>query len=669
MGVDLLQVGVSGLLTSQQRLGTTGHNIANVNTEGYSRQNVLQETSNPVRAGSNFSGTGTRISQIERVFDQFRYNEVVFNQTLDSSANTTAKKMQRLDETMSLIGKNITTSLNNLFGAVNALVDVPGDIGLREVMLSKAETLSKSMSSVQSALNAEYNSVNEDLEASAKVVSEIAEQLAALNRDIVKASAGGATASDLLDKRDQLVKKLSSFTSVSTVETNDKALNVYIAGGQTLVTGTTKFSIAVENGNPDPRQKQLFIQSPSGAKQALPSGNIGGSMGALIKYRDGVLSSTMNKLGQTAISVADAFNTAQSQGVDLNGLRGQNLFKDINDTESMSRRFLNKTDNSGNLTAAVEINDINKLTSDDYRLDFNGGNYTLTNQRTGKTQTLTPDNPAAAVGSRSYTTSDGFIFKETGGAPQNGDNYIIQPTRQGATNLAVNLTQPEQIATSSIVETYASKENVNTAKLEITSVDNTSATGFPSAGNDLKLQVHEAPVGTFNYRVLDKSGNAVPLADASGTALGTSATYTTSPLKFQAAGMSFTLVGEPKGQGVNAPEVYDIKYSVGSGNNKNALSMASLVDKKLANAGRSTMNDLYEESVTSVGSATATANIEAKAAKTLFSQAEARMSNTSGVNLDEEASNMLRFQQAYSASARVISTANEIFNTLLQAAR
>ena len=90
MGVDLLQVGVSGLLSSQQRLGTTGHNIANVNTDGFSRQTVLQETSSPVRAGNNFTGTGTRVSQIERVFDQFRYNEVVFNQTLNSAAQTTA---------------------------------------------------------------------------------------------------------------------------------------------------------------------------------------------------------------------------------------------------------------------------------------------------------------------------------------------------------------------------------------------------------------------------------------------------------------------------------------------------------------------------------------------------------------------------------------------------
>lgn len=669
MGVDLLQVGVSGLLTSQQQLGTTGHNIANVNTEGYSRQTVTQETTTPVRAGNNFAGTGTRISQIERVFDQFRYNEVIFNQTLNSAAQTTAGKMQRLDETMSLIGKGISTSLNDLFAAVNSLVDVPGDIGLREVMLSKADTLSKSVSSVQTALDAEYNSVNEDLEATAEVVTEIAEQLAALNRDIVKASANNTTPSDLLDKRDGLLKDLSKYTSVSTVETNDGALNVYIAGGQTLVTGTTKFSVGVESGNPDPRQTQLFIKSPSGAKQVLSSANVGGSMGALVKYRDGILTETMNKVGQTAISVADAFNTVQSQGMDLNGLQGQNLFKDINDLEATQRRFLSNNNNTGTLAGVVEINDTNQLSSDDYTLKFDGANYTLTNSSTGQSQVLTPDNAAAPVGSRSYTTSDGFTFKEAGGTPQNGDTFVIQPTRLGATNLSVNLTQPEQIATSSIVEVYESDDNVNSAKLSIESVDNIGAAGFPAAGSKLTLEVFEAPVGTFNYRMLDQAGAAQQLFDENGAALGTSGTYTTSPLKFQSAGMTFSLTGLASGQTSNAPEKYDIEYAVGSGNNKNALAMASLVDKKMANQGRSTMNDLYEESVTSVGSETATANIEANAANTLYTQAEARMSNTSGVNLDEEASNLLRFQQAYSASARVISTANEIFQTLLQAAR
>jgi len=669
MAVDLLQLGVSGLYTSQQQLSTTGHNIANVNTDGYSRQRVLQETQTPITSGQDFLGTGSKVLQIERVYDEFRYNELVFNQTLNSGASTTVNKLQRLDETMSLTGTGITDSLNELFAAVNSLIDIPGDIGLREVMLSKANTLSQNMESMQRSLNAEYTAVNEELDASAKMISKISEQLAALNRDIVKASANDATPSDLLDQRDGLIKELSTYTTVSTVETNDNALNVYIGSGQTLVTGTTYFSVHAVTGDPEPEALQMAIESSNGIQQTLLPSSLGGSLGALVEYRDGILSETMNKVGQTAITVADAFNQVQSQGFDLNEMAGQNLFKDINDSQVMTQRFIAKSTNAGTTSGEIQITDTNLLTSDDYSMTYLSGNYVLTNDSTGETQTLVADDPLALVGSRTYTTSDGFMFRELGGAPAEGDDYVIQPTRLGATHLDVELTSPEQIATSSIVEVYASDDNINSATLTVTSVDNIGDSAFPTSGNGVTVEVYESPVGTYNYQVLDSSGTAQPLFDSAGTALGTSATYTTSPLSFSSAGLSFSLTGNASGQTSNAPEVYHVDYAFGEGNNSNVIAMADINDTKLANAGRATISDIYEESVTNVGSAMAAARVESGATQTLYDQAQARVSSTSGVNLDEEAANLLRYQQAYSASAKVITVANEIFQTILQAAR
>jgi len=669
MGVDLLQLGVSGLYTAQQQLSTTGHNIANVNTDGYSRQRVLQETQTPITSGQDFLGTGSKVQQIERVYDEFRYNELIFNQTLNSGAAATENKLQRLDETMSLTGTGITDSLNELYAAVNSLIDIPGDIGLREVMLSKATTLSQNMESMQRTLSAEYNAVNEELEASALMITKISEQLASLNRDIVKASANDGTPSDLLDQRDGLIKELSTYTTVSTVETNDNALNVYMASGQTLVTGTTYFSVEAIAGDPQPEQMQLAIESINGVQQKLLPSSLGGSLGAIIEYRDGILSDTMNKVGQSAITIADAFNEVQSQGLDLNEMAGQNLFRDINDTQVMSQRFMAKGTNSGTISGAVQITDVNQLTGHDYSLTYLSGNYVLTDDSTGSTVTLVADNPAAPVGSRSYTTSDGFMFQELGGVPMEGDDYVIQPTRLGATHLDVELNNPEQIATSSIVEAYPSDNNINSATLAITSVDNSGAVGFPTSGNGVTVEVYESPVGTFNYQVLDSGGTAQPLFDSSGAALGTSATYTTGPLEFSSVGLSFSLTGTASGQTINAPEVYHIDYAFGEGNNTNIRAMADIADTKVADGDRSTISDVYETAVTAVGSAMAAARVESGAAQTLYDQAQARVSNTSGVNLDEEAANLMRFQQAYSASARVITAANEIFQTILQAAR
>lgn len=664
---DLLRLGVSGLLTSQQQLATTGHNIANVNNEDFSRQNVTQVTTDPFNSGSYFTGTGTTVSTISRVYDQFKYNEVIYNQTLTSEAETTAQKLQSLDQTMSIVGTGITDSLNDLFASVNALVDVPGDLGLRDIMLGKAQTLSNSMNTIQNALDTEYSVVNEDLVESANSVSKIAEEIAYLNNEIHTASLNGLSPNDLLDQRDALIKDLSAYTTVSTTQSDDGLLNVYIAGGQTLVTGTTTFSLAAQAGNPDPLKTELYIESPSGVQHQLSSENVGGSMGALLSYRNGILSETSNTLGQMSIVVADAFNTVQSQGMDLNGLEGQNLFQDINEFAVTQDRFFGNEDNTGTITGTVEITDASILTNDDYDLDYDGGVYTLTNKTTGDSQVLTADDPAAPVGSRTFTTDDGFSFTESGGVPQNGDSYLLLPTRSGARDLNVNLIKAEQIATSSIVEVYESDDNVNSADVSITSVFDTSSPGFPTDGNSLTLEVYESPVGTFNYSVLDSNNTPQALFDENGVALGTSATYTGSSLNFQVAGMAINLNGVASGETANAPERYEIEYAVGSGNNQNILAMASLVDTKLANDGSSTISDLYEESVTSVGSETSKANIAFDTANILFAQAETRMSNTSGVNLDEEASDLLRYQQAYSASARVISTASEIFQTLLQA--
>jgi len=521
MGVDLLQLGVSGLLTSQQQLSTTGHNIANVNNEGYSRQRIIQDTTSPFKSGSDFLGTGSQIKEVQRVFDQFRYNEVVFNQTTNSGAQTSASKLARLDETMSLIGPDITKSLNSLFAAANSLVDVPGDIGLREVMLAKAETLAVSTQSMQRTLSAEYSAVNDDLETSAERMTAIAAQLARVNRDVVTASGGGASPNDLLDKRDKLITELAQFTKVTTVPTQDGSMNVYIANGQTLVTGTHSFAVNTVAGSPDPQQLQVIIEAPSGSQQRIDGKSMGGSVGALISYRDGPLTETINKVGLTAIAIADTFNTSQSQGVDLNGLTGQNLFTDINDVDAVRLRSLGATSNTGSLIGGVEITDVNQLTSDDYRLDYSGGTYTMTNLTSGVSQamTLVAEAPAPAVGARSFEATNpntGFIFKEAGGVPLDGDQFELQPTRLGGSNLEVNLTTPEQIAASSIVEVYPSADNVNTAKLTITSVDDATAGDFPTAAGGLSLQAYEAPVGTFNLTMVDSAGTPVPVTDLSG---------------------------------------------------------------------------------------------------------------------------------------------------------
>ena len=648
MGVNLLQLGMNGLFTAQNQLATTSHNIANVNTEGYNRQRALQETTGPITSGGQFIGTGAKIQSVERVFNQFRFNELTFTNSSNSYAQTSANKLSALDEQMSKVGKGVTNSLNDFYSSINSLTDAPSDLGVRQLTLTKAATLTENLNSMHRTLENQVTSINDDLSAAADQITALGQQIATLNKDIVATQGVTASPNDLLDKRDMLVQELAQLTSVSTTETADGAMSVYIGNGQSLVAGVETFSMQVEPGSPDLKQAQLVMVSPNGVRQTMSTEKMGGTVGALVNYRDGALTDAINKLGVTAIGLADSFNDLQSQGLDMNELPGQNFFQDINSLQSQTRRSLSDSGNSGNLVGAVEINDSSQLTGNDYEVSFDGANYSVTNLSTGSSQTF----------GGMPITIDGITFSAQSGTANAGDKFLLQPTRQAGAELTVELTSPEQIAASSVVEVSASEDNVSTGQVKLVSVDDPTNANFPSDGSPLTLEIYQDGGGLYQYQ----------LKDSSGANVGAGGVYTPPSQQLSLAGMTFEIEGTPVGEGVNAPEQFAIEYAFGAGNNNNAKAMAELQTAKIMNNGRSTVADTFENNIVDVGAAAANASVEAGAALTLFDQATTRISNESGVNIDEEASNLMRFQQAYSASARVISTANEVFQTLLQAA-
>ena len=649
MGVNLLNLGMNGLFTAQNQLATTSHNIANVNTEGYSRQRAIQETTAPIVSGGQFIGTGSRIQGVERVFNQFRYNELTFANSANSFATTTANQLGALDEQMSKVGKGLSQSLNDFYSSVNSLTDSPSDLGVRKLTLAKAATVTQNINSMYNTLESKVDSLNEDLSEAANKVTALGKEIAVLNRNIVATKTQVTSPNDMLDKRNQLLQELAKLTSVSTTETADGAMSVHIGDGQTLVAGVKSFSMEVAPGSPDLKQQQLVMVSPNGVKQQIKGDKMGGAIGALTTFRDGPLKDTINKLGVTAVGLAESFNKLQAQGLDMNEIRGQNFFQDINAGPSMERRVLADKGNGGNLVGEVEITDVAKLSGHDYEVNYDGANYSVTNLSTGKSQTF----------AGMPIVVDGMTFKAKSGTANAGDKFILQPTRLAAGELKVELTDPEQIAASSVVEIRANKDNVSTGKVSLVSVDNSADANFPKDGSPLSLEVYRDNAGVFQYQ----------LKNSAGANVGPAGTYTPPSQKISLAGMTFEIEGQPVGQGVNAPEKFEIEYAFGASNNNNAKAMAALQTAKVMNDGRSTIADTFENNVVEVGAAAATADVEAGAAKALHQQATTRVSNSSGVNIDEEASNLLRFQQAYSASARIVTTANEIFQTLLQAAR
>ncbi len=185
MSVSLYQTGVSGLLASQQQLATTGHNITNVNTEGYNRQRAEQNASIGVSLGRNYLGTGTYIQDITRLYDQFSYKEQMMSQSNLGNADSLHASLTELDQIMSTSGSAVMESLDKFYHAINGVADNPSDSGLRSIVLNQASILSNDFNELTSHFDNMTSAVNGEIEQVASKISEISQELAKINDTIL----------------------------------------------------------------------------------------------------------------------------------------------------------------------------------------------------------------------------------------------------------------------------------------------------------------------------------------------------------------------------------------------------------------------------------------------------------------------------------------------------
>ena len=656
MTVSLYQTGVSGLLASQQQLATTGHNIANVNTDGYTRQRAEQNSAQGLYSGDSFIGGGTYVQDITRLYDKFSYKEQLLNTSNLGNADSLNGRLNQLNEIMSFSGEAIINSVNQFYQSVNGVADDPSDLGLRSIVLNQAEILSSDFRSLNQNFDELEKSVNGGIEQVALKISDISLELAKINETILQAKdlTQAGQPNDLLDKRDQLITELGQYTKVNTIEDNNGVMTVMIGQGTTLVAGITPLTVRVESGDPDPLKTQLRLVGPN-STVAIEGNKLGGSLAASFEYRDEDLAQVRNEINRLAMAISETLNKSQSDGLDLNGQQGANLFSDINTKALQQSRVLSPSNNSGDLQAQVNITDVSLLPADEFEVRYNGAIYTITNTTTGQSENL------GAAGTGTHTTSFGFEFIETSGTPANDDSYIIRPTENSAASMQVTLTDSAGIAASSAVEITPSDHNVSAGGIAIVDMFDPV---IAQAAMPMRIDVLESPSGTFNYTITDNTNTtSAPIAYTPPSQV-----ISLPPLPSTAA-FQVEISGEPSGSGPNAPEQFFIGDAFGLGNSHNAVSMAKTQELGVANGGKETFSQSLAVSTSVVGSKASSATLNAETAQALFTQAFNRNQETSGVNLDEEAANLLKFQQAYQASSQIISVANTIFDTILAAVR
>ncbi|HXP00031.1 MAG TPA: flagellar hook-associated protein FlgK [Luteibacter sp.] len=621
---DLLSTGVSGLLASQVGLATVGHNISNVNTAGYTRQTTTFNARTPQFNGGYYIGQGADAVSVQRAYSQFLTQSVWSANSGQSRALQYAGLTAAANNAVSG-SANLQSALDGFFGAVSDVANAPVDTASRQALIGKANSLVSTFRSLSSQFQNIDQQTNQQISSAVDSINSLAKSIADLNAQIQRASVGGASPNDLLDARDQAISQLSQIVGVNVSQGADNTVTISVGNGQPLVNGTDATQLSTATNQYD--SSRLEIVGPTGSVISNQFGS--GSLGASLDFRTNVLDPARNQLGRAAIAMTDAFNKQHAQGIDLNGDQGGKFF-DIADPA-----VLNSTANKGNAQVTATITDVGKLGSSDYIMRYNGTGWTVTTTA-GVT---VPSTGTGAAGDPILV--DGMAITVPSGTPQAGDSFQIQPTRNAASTMSVAISDTNKIAISGPLAATKSSSNTGKGALGDLTVTDVNDPAF-------KTPVDIVFTSPSTYTI---NGGPPQNYTDGDTITGN--------------GWTLKLTGTPA-----ANDTFSVKPAgSASGDNGNGLALADVANKGVLDNGVTTVGKSYSQLIAQVGTAGAQANTALDAQQSILDQAMSSQQSLSGVNMDEEASNLLRFQQAYAASAQVINAANTIFDSLMSAVR
>ncbi|HNQ58228.1 MAG: flagellar hook-associated protein FlgK [Rhodocyclaceae bacterium] len=640
MGSSVFNIGVSGLAAAQAGLLTTGHNISNASTPGFNRQQIVQSTNTPQFTGAGYFGQGTNVTTVQRVYNQFLASQTLSAQTRLSELNAYADQIRQVDGLLADPSAGLSTALNDFFRGVHEVAANPASIPARQSMLSMAQALVGRFQSVDGRLNEIRDGVDTQLASTVADINSYTTQIAALNQRIILAQAAGPgqPANDLLDQRDQLIAQLNQQVRVTTLTESDGSLSVFVGNGQAVVVGAQSYGLATMQSGEDASRMTVGITLASGGTAALPEAMLtGGTLGGLLAFRRESLDTAQNALGRIALGLAETFNAQHRLGQDLTGALGGNFFT----APAPQVITPNNPPNGGTAAIGVAVASAANLTTSDYRLTANGGgNYTLVRLS---------DSTTVFSATALPQTVDGLTISLASGAANAGDSFLIQPTRAAAHDIAVALTDARSIAAAAPIRTAASNGNSGTGAISAGSVN---------APPPVNANLTQTVTITFN--------NPPTTFDVAGTGTGNPAgvAYTAGG-SISYNGWTVQIGGTPA-----AGDVFTISAnSAGVADNRNALLLAGLQTGKTLAGGTASYQSAYAQIVSDVGNKTREIQVTATAQESVVKQAEEAQQSLSGVNLDEEAANLLRYQQAYQASGKMIEIADKLFNTLLELGR
>jgi flagellar hook-associated protein 1 len=625
---DILSTGVSGLLAFQRALDTTSHNISNVNTDGYSRQRVEIGT-RPAQAYANgYVGQGANVRTTQRVYDTFIAAQTRSTSSSLERLDVYASNAERLDNMFGDSDNGLSPTLQRFVNAFQAVANAPTSIPARQVLLSEANTLQQRLKFFDGRLDEIGNEINSRIRGEVAEVNSIAQGIARLNNEIAAGTArtGGQPPNDLLDQRDLLLDQLAQKISVNAVPQDGGTVNVFVGSGQPLVLGASVNQLTTMQDPYDSSQLRVALQTPGSTVDV--SRNIsGGTLGGLLDFRAEQLEPAKNELGRFAVALSEVVNTQHHEGIDLSGALGGDFFA-VGDADVLDNAL-----NTGSGTVNATRVDVSALTGRDYILEMTGSGWQLRDSLTGTTVPMTGTGTAADP-----FVADGLEI-EVGGTADVGDTFLIRPTRSAITNMSVLISDPSRVAAAAPIRSAAAGTN--------------SGSGTISAGEVLDSTNPQlrAPV-TIQFL----TANTYSINGAGSFAYTAGGNIDVNGWRVQISG---------------APQVGDTftvsDNTSGTGDNRNALLLSDALKAPVLNGGTTSLGSAVGEFVGSIGVATRQAQVNRDAQNVVYEESLASKDAVSGVNLDEEAANLLKYQQAYQAAAQLIRVADTMFQTLLAA--
>jgi flagellar hook-associated protein 1 FlgK len=678
--MSLLNIGMSGLSAGHSSLVTTGNNIANVDTAGYSRQQSVQSTKSSIQYGNVFIGTGTTLADVRRVYNSYLDSQLRTATSLNSEAAAYGAQATPLDATLSDTNTGLTGVLQKFFTSMQGVATSATDDTSRQSVITGAQGLANRFNSIAKQLNDQNTNLNGSLSDMAAQVNKLANSIAGLNQKIAELTTGTSQPNDLLDSRNEAVRQLSELVGAQVVERGN-SYDIYVGSGQPLVIGNTTNTLETVPSKDDPSRMSLQMNRGSSTID-ITSVISGGEIGGLLSYRKEVLDPSLNELGRVALVVADQINSQQAQGIDKNGDFGAAIFNNINSAALISQRSIAQSGNSagsGNLD--VTIKDTGKLTTSDYQVTFTSAtNYTVTRS------------DGTAMGAFSTTTTpppviDGFSLSLNGGALSAGDSFKVTPTRGAASSIQAVLTDPKKIAAAAPLTGVTSANNSGTYTQP--TLSSTLDIYNPAAQAEMqtalkystpvKLVFGAASGGSQTYNMVDAKGNSigtgtivpgqsntlnlkVGMVDSTGAPIMDNSVVPAVQKTFTVQ----TTVGGTPASGEN----FTINLTgAASSDNRNAQALVGLQTKQTVDTGSASkgisLTDAYGKLVTNVGTKAAQGKSDSEATTAILANAKGARDSLSGVDLDEETGNLVKYQQYYTASSQIIKAAQEIFSTLI----